>query len=167
MKRVVRVVIAVGVAMAAPFSTGSVAAHSGGDDYTYVKSQPNLCRNIKDTVHVHTTPYRIKVAKVHGTYDFTDTADGYSLRTCDWKAKSGYVDYRCRAPQDKKSWTIALTRRSEKGGSAIARAKGVMTCNGKWQRVNYSWSARDSTHLHLWGAETSTLRDVEIYVPPA
>ena len=160
-----RLVLAIAAAMALPLPMGVASAHGAGDKYTYVKSQPNLCRNIKNSVHAHPTPYTVKVPKVHGTYDFTDSADGYSLRTCDWKAKDGYIDYRCRPAADKGAWTMAITRRAERGGNATGVAKGAMTCNGKWQRVNYAWSSRDSTHVHLWGAETSTLRDVELKIP--
>lgn len=160
--------LALGFAGVLAPATGA-SGHGIGDRFTYARSQPNLCRNINNAVHVHPVlPYRVTMPLVKGTRDFTESG-GYSLRTCDWKAKAGYVDYVCQPPPRGAVWRIAITRRSElhrNAPSSVVYSK--MVCDGKWKRVVYSWSARDSTHVHLWApSENAVLRGVVVSVPRA
>lgn len=140
-------------------------AHGSGDRFTYVKAQPNLCRNIDNIVHRHARPYRIVVPAVHGTYDFTDGRDGYSLRTCDWKTRSGVVYYRCDRPRDGAAWKIAVTGSGESGSTTKNRTTSAMKCDGRLYKFAYRWPRDLNTHVHLWGSESSTLRNVTVYVP--
>lgn len=163
-RRVAAAMAGIGLCATAVLAAAPAQAHGAGGKDTYVRSQPNLCRNINNSVHFHPKPYGIYVPAVRGTHDFTE-AGGYSLRTCDWKAKAGYVDYRCPKQPLNECWTLAITRRSEKGGASLGLAKTAMICDGKLRRTTYAWSAVDSTDVHLWAPnENALLRKVEVYV---
>lgn len=137
--------------------SATVGHAAANDRFTYAPAQPNLCRNIANAVHVHPVPYTVRVPRIRGTRDFTADANGYSLRTCDWKAVVGNVYYTCPRGQGGR-WKIAITGSAELGDRTKSRVVSPIACTGTWLKVPYRFYGRSSVHAHLWApTDSSTL----------
>lgn len=159
--------VAVCALLGAPaIGTDPSQAHGKGDSFTYAKSQPNLCRNINNAIHRHARPYLIKMTSVRGTNDFVDDRNGFSLRTCDWKVRSGWIYYRCSSSSSNQAWKAGITGSGEDGNRTKNRVTSKMICDGKERGVHYRWPFLSNTHVHLWApSESSLVKNVTIRVP--
>lgn len=153
------------VAIPAPARSPAVAARSHAlSPYRYAPGQPYLCRNPGQGAYPPTSqvklPILVKVPVVRGTNDFNAAdGNGYSLRTCYWKAVSGNVNYSCPRQPGSGRWKLTIAGFPEARKGEAPRAQQYLICNGRTYTVPFNFRVRSYVHVHLWAPrEDATLR---------
>jgi hypothetical protein len=139
------------LALAATFSLMAaitVTAPASATPYTNSTS-PSYCRaNATDTPM--RLPRTITATRVRGTSDFKVDSNGYSFRTCYWRAGSGSFNYVCPSRNNANGWTLELVTRAATHRREALRWAIPIVCDGRVHGYGYtnfdpSWQ----THFHI------------------